>query len=135
MEEGRGGLADDGEARDAAERRPLSPTAAAGCLSPPRLTAAMLAGLAALAAIAPLIFIRLDLVRRRGVRIRLLRNDEIIAIAKDAKLAVIIATVAVIDPSIVYSGGGHDWLETTLKNEQTLETWIRSIDLECVTNV
>mmetsp|Transcript_9461 Transcript_9461/g.31483 ORF Transcript_9461/g.31483 Transcript_9461/m.31483 type:complete len:293 (+) Transcript_9461:34-912(+) len=55
VDEGRAGLADDGEARDAAERRPLS-NAAAGCLSPPRLTAAMLAGLAALFAAAAVHF-------------------------------------------------------------------------------
>lgn len=64
---------------------------------------------------------------------RVQRDSVEIAVVKDTRLAVLLATVALMDPDIMCTGGGLQWLERMLRGERHVQAWIQSVNLDTIT--
>jgi hypothetical protein len=63
-------------------------------------------------------------VQRGGVRI---------ATVKESRLAVLLATIALMDQDVISPNGGLKWLQRMLQSEENVKGWIQSVDLESIT--
>lgn len=91
--------------------------------------------------VAPFMKIMLTTSARKYVRIvkenvdsyRVQRGGVRIATVKESRLALLLATIALMDQDVISPNGGLKWLQSMLQSEENVKGWIQSVDLESIT--
>jgi hypothetical protein len=91
--------------------------------------------------VAPFMKMTLTTSARKYVRIvkenvdsyRIQRGGMRIATVKESRLAVLLATIALMDQDVISLNGGLKWLQRMLQSEENVKKWIQSVDLESIT--
>lgn len=91
--------------------------------------------------VAPFMKMMLTTSARKYVRIvkenvdsyRVQRGGVRIATVKESRLAVLLATIALMDQDVISPNGGLKWLQRMLQSEENVKGWIQSVDLESIT--